>query len=578
MLKSRSKEGHLYIVTTQKNTGPQREKIEKDMANAETRRRQAVCFALSVYALTIYAVYNSASTSVSFLQATVKLTTGFNVVILTVFSILNSAVLWKVSTSLLFGNLRLIEYEHIFERLPFTIINTVFMSSMFSEHDFFTVALFGLLLLYMKVFHWILRDRLEALLQSIHETTTLKALLCTRFSFNLLLLAFLDYQIVSRCVTNSLSNSFGASTSVHLMVGMEFAMLLIDLLNLAMHTSLNFYEFYKSQSDTNARVGEEGDEEEDEQVEDDGSSFAGLEGKFMYERAIDVFTRFLKTLIHLVMLIPFRMSFLLIKDVFWDVLTLCQNVTSLWKIWRNNKQLDDKLKTMSPVELASTDNVCIVCMDELCSHLDEAIHGPHRNNAASKGKYKPKRLPCGHVLHLFCLKNWMERSQTCPICRLPVFDENGNVVQSSASSGSSAGTATNGHTNSNSAESPTNTPSTTAAPSTVSSAALPPRSPAPTSSTPTATERKGIIPWYTYPIQDATNDTVNFSMMDSSMNKTITAKLTIADKGKNNLQDIQRVVVPGECIHHLESVEGLQRRINELETKVKELGERSVPN
>lgn len=538
------------------------------MANAETRRRQAICFAISVYALTFYAIYNSASTSVSFLQATVKLTTGFNVVILTVFAILNSAVLWKVSTALLFGSLRLIEYEHIFERLPFTIINTVFMSSMFSEHDFFTVALFGLLLLYMKVFHWILRDRLEALLQSIHEATTLKALLCTRFIFNLALLAFLDYQIVSRCVTNSLSNSFGASTSVHLMVGMEFAMLLIDLLNLAMHTSLNFYEFYKSQTDTNASLGEEVNDE-DEEEDDDISSFAGLEGKFMYERAIDVFTRFLKTLIHAVMLIPFRMSFLLIKDVFWDVLTLCQNVTSLWKIWRNNKQLDDKLKTMSPVELADTDNVCIVCMDELCAHLEEAMQGPQRHSTASTSKYKPKRLPCGHVLHLFCLKNWMERSQTCPICRLPVFDENGNVVQSNASSSSSNTPAANSHTTSTVTEPPISDTTNSSVTSIVPTASSPSLASTPT----TAPERPKMMPWYTYPIQEATDQTINFNMIDSSTNKPIAAKLTFKDKSNSHLGEEPGVVIPDKCIHHLESVEGLRRRINELEARVKELTE-----
>lgn len=564
------------------------------MASSETRRRQVACFAVSVYALTAYAVYNSARTSISFLQATVKLTTGFNVVILATFTILNSAVFWKVSTALLFGNLRLIEYEHIFERLPFTIINTVFMSSMFHEQDFFTVALFGLLLLYMKVFHWILRDRLEALLQSIHESTTLKNLICTRFTFNLVLLAVLDYQIVSGCVTNSLSNSFGASTSVHLMVGMEFAMLLIELLNLAMHTALNFYEFYRTQTDSqhpsNVSTGSGGDDEDEDENENenedvDSSPFAGLEGKFMYERIIDVFTRFLKTLIHAIMLIPFKMSFLLIKDVFWDVLILCQNISGLWRIWRNNRQLDDKLKTMSPVELSNTDNVCIVCMDELCPDLEEAIQGPNRHKIAKSGKYKPKRLPCSHVLHLFCLKNWMERSQTCPICRLPVFDENGNVVQSQASTVNRTTQMTSRSTNMTTTTTTTTTTSRTTPDPSSDTTSYPVisrpsaqsltqqwaggQTPTPTTSFTTTSDDDIFTPWYSYPIKEAKDGTVSFCLIDSASGNPINAKLKI-----DNDREAQRITIPNECIDPLESLQGLRRRVSELEAEVRELSER----
>jgi E3 ubiquitin-protein ligase synoviolin len=35
---------------------------------------------------------------------------------------------------------------------------------------------------------------------------------------------------------------------------------------------------------------------------------------------------------------------------------------------------------------------------------------------------RPKKLPCGHVLHLGCLKSWLERQQACPTCRRSVVD------------------------------------------------------------------------------------------------------------------------------------------------------------
>ena len=119
---------------------------------------------------------------------------------------------------------------------------------------------------------------------------------------------------------------------------MEFTMLLIDLLNLFLQTCLNFWEFYRSQqsqsddgnhivhddlSDGN-RVDFDGSQHalNDDGDDDDDRQFTGLEGKFMYEKAIDVFTRFLKTALHLSMLIPFRMPMMLLKDVIWDILAL----------------------------------------------------------------------------------------------------------------------------------------------------------------------------------------------------------------------------------------------------------------
>lgn len=559
------------------------------MAISATRKRQFLLFTIVVYGLTFYAVYHATRTSISFLQTVIKLTEGFNVIILAFFTILNSALLWKLSTLALFGDLRLIEYEHIFERLPFTIINTVFMSSMFNEHDFFTVALFGLLLLYMKVFHWILKDRLEALLQTIQDSTRIANLILTRFSLNLILLAVADYQIVSHCVSNSLSNSFGASTSVHLMIGMEFTMLLIDLLNVFLHASLSFYEFYRSQASdvlNNENIVNNGDDD------DDDSQFTGLEGKFMYERIIDIITRFLKTVIHTLMLIPFRMPIMLIKDVLWDFLTLYQNVTSLWKIWRNNKQLDDKLPTMTHEELKETDNICIVCMDELLPKSETQ----HRHNNID-AKYKPKRLPCGHVLHLYCLKNWMERSQTCPICRLAVFDETGNVVQSNASTNSrpaSAGTATATAT---ATSNPVEDSSTTAAPAVDATP-----QPNATSSTQEAQlqeqqqtpqqqqQQPNINSWYSFPIEESNDNSITFKLLDSRTNKPISAQIlidkkeTITDDSTNDneshdrlddQQEVkQKIIIPDELINSSQTIEGLKRRVSELESQVQELNKR----
>ncbi|KAJ9570947.1 uncharacterized protein HLK63_E02079 [Nakaseomyces glabratus] len=409
-------------------------------------KREFLIFTAITYVLTIYCVISACQSSVSFLQIALKLSEGFNILIITVFTLLNSTLLWQFLTSMLFGELRIIEHEHIFERLPFAVINTIFMFSTFNEKYFFTLATCTLVLLYMKVFHWILRDRLDLLLQGINEDTRWKDLLVNRYICNLLLLVVIDSYVISFCVStayNIASSIFTAGTNsivlgggspltqralIYIMQAMEFTNLMIDLVNLILNTGLQFYEFHLSRkfSQNNPTFNSISAEDADTESEDGDSQFNGLEGKFMYEKLIDVVTRFLQTLVHVVMAMVLNLPLMLVKDIFVDVWVLYMNSKSLLAIWKNSKQLDTKLPTMTSDDLNNDpnfDNVCIVCMDELVSE------NPHHHQSDGK---KPKKLPCGHVLHLSCLKNWMERSQTCPICRLPVFDENGEILAPSS--------------------------------------------------------------------------------------------------------------------------------------------------
>ena len=53
-------------------------------------------------------------------------------------------------------------------------------------------------------------------------------------------------------------------------------------------------------------------------------------------------------------------------------------------------------------ELANTDNVCIICREEMLAPTT-------------------KKLPCNHIFHKSCLRSWFQRQQTCPTCRLDVL-------------------------------------------------------------------------------------------------------------------------------------------------------------
>lgn len=57
------------------------------------------------------------------------------------------------------------------------------------------------------------------------------------------------------------------------------------------------------------------------------------------------------------------------------------------------------------------EDTCIICREEM---------RPWDPNGGQIERTRPKKLPCGHILHFGCLKSWLERQQVCPTCRSSV--------------------------------------------------------------------------------------------------------------------------------------------------------------
>jgi E3 ubiquitin-protein ligase synoviolin len=57
-----------------------------------------------------------------------------------------------------------------------------------------------------------------------------------------------------------------------------------------------------------------------------------------------------------------------------------------------NRLLNSTFPDATAEELAASDTTCIVCMEEMTPP-------------------GPKRLPCGHILHVGCLRSWFEKQQ-----------------------------------------------------------------------------------------------------------------------------------------------------------------------
>jgi hypothetical protein len=80
----------------------------------------------------------------------------------------------------------------------------------------------------------------------------------------------------------------------------------------------------------------------------------------------------------------------------------------------------DRFPDATADDLARCHFTCVVCRDEM-----------HAGGAN-------KRLACGHVFHLHCLRSWLERSQSCPTCRTPVFRPAAAAAAAAAAAGPGA--------------------------------------------------------------------------------------------------------------------------------------------
>lgn len=73
--------------------------------------------------------------------------------------------------------------------------------------------------------------------------------------------------------------------------------------------------------------------------------------------------------------------------------------------WYSQNLLTDLYSFDCLLYLCRSDATCIICREEMTT---------------------AKKLICGHLFHVHCLRSWLERQHTCPTCRaLVVPSENG---------------------------------------------------------------------------------------------------------------------------------------------------------
>lgn len=313
-------------------------------------------------------VYYSYSTQKQFYPTIMFLVTSkFSLVIAGnsfVAILLMFAYLFKI---IYFGNLREVETELLIEKAKYTITETCLALTIFrSELSPPIIVLFGSLIL-VKLIHKLSKSRIEYLEQIMPVAVSTQV----RVGFLLLSLILID----SYGAYTAVQHIMKSGRSVLILFGFEFGLLVIYSFNLSVRFLLQVI---------------------------DSNMANGLTSRGFYTMLVDLICEIIKFVTYIAF---FSLIFLyygiplhIMRDVWSAFTSFHRKLTSFIKYLKLTRNLDKRFEDATVEELATAGN-CLVCREEM-----------------DKGK----KLPCGHIFHLDCLRSWLQHQQSCPLCRADI--------------------------------------------------------------------------------------------------------------------------------------------------------------
>ena len=369
---------------------------------------------------------------------------------------------------LLYGNLRPIEVEQLYEKAWFAVTETCLAMTVFRGEIGLTFLAMFFSLLTGKVWGWIGEGRVEVLEQQPPQNPRL---FHTRLALSLGLSVAFDLTMLEYVVKRVLRM---ARPDMMVMFGFEFAVLSITSISTAMRYAIDLVEIGIVREQKKQRIEEIKRERiqtavtqyeeararetnpdnppnapsesltptptptqrtleqtildaSNEEVDENEIEVEGWEDKGRYIFYLDLATDFFKLVIYLafffILLIFYGLPIHILRDVFLTMRSFLKRISDFMKYRTATRDMNERYPDATAEDIGRED-VCIICREEMRPYqppvVEEGQQVPRPNPMAER--MRPKKLPCGHVLHFSCLRSWLERQQICPTCRA-------NVVQ-----------------------------------------------------------------------------------------------------------------------------------------------------
>ncbi|KAI9838582.1 MAG: hypothetical protein M1819_004894 [Sarea resinae] len=354
---------------------------------------------------------------------------------------------------LFYGPLRPIEIEQLYDKAWFAITETCLAMTIFREEVGGWFLVMFVCLLIGKVWGWIGEGRVEILEQ---QPPANPRLFHARLSFSLLLSMAFDLFMLNYCVQTVLRQ---ARPNMMVMFAFEFAVLSILSSSTALRYSISLAEaavikqqthimleerraeIRAAREEAQRRAASEGASDQttpelprEEDVNEMDIDVPGWEEKGRWIFYLDLVTDFFKLVIYLsfffILVTFYGLPIHIMRDVFLTIRSFHKRISDFLRYRSATKDMNERYPDATVEEL-ERENTCIICREEMrpwqANEPAPGIDGgapARRATTAMDERLRPKKLPCGHVLHFGCLRSWLERQQVCPTCRRPVLDSN----------------------------------------------------------------------------------------------------------------------------------------------------------
>ncbi|CAH8357593.1 unnamed protein product [Eruca vesicaria subsp. sativa] len=335
---------------------------------------------------TLTIIHHAFTTRGQFYPATVYLSTSkISLMLLLNMCLLLMLTLWHLVKLLFLGSLREAEIERLNEQAWRELMEILFAITIFRQ-DFSSGFLpLVVTLLLIKALHWLAQKRVEF----IETTPSVTKLAHVR------IVSFLGFLLVVDCLfmyssVKDLIRSRQASVSLFF----SFEYMILATTTVAIFVKYVFF------------------------VTD-----MIMDGQWEKKPVYTFYLELIRDLLHLSMYICFFFVIFmnygvplhLLRELYETFRNFQIRVSDYLRYRKITSNMNDRFPDATPEELTASDATCIICREEMTT---------------------AKKLICGHLFHVHCLRSWLERQQTCPTCRaLVVPPENGTSTTAAGQRG-----------------------------------------------------------------------------------------------------------------------------------------------
>lgn len=276
----------------------------------------------------------------------------------------------KVFKSIFFGTLQRNEIENIIEQMWGAVTDTVLAFTIFRDITSYYVSLF--VLLFLKFFHWTMQDRVESMERNLFISWKFHL----RIISLILIFSFFDSSFLFYAYDSLATNGYSAQ----IIFGFEYLILILSVITMTLKYIFHTIDLTSQQPWDNKTTFI--------MYTELTSSFIRL---CLYLVLVAIMTQYI--FVPLFALWPTYIAFRSFRYYFTVILLARKAVSNL-----------RSYQVPSTEELERYNDLCIVCREDLVNR-------------------DCRKLPCGHIYHLSCLKSWFQRKQSCPLCRFDVLSD-----------------------------------------------------------------------------------------------------------------------------------------------------------